>query len=106
MENIINTFSQKFDLWNLTQKTGIECLQNYIKNDTDNFVKANNIVLEDFSFSRKEQYFIDYNPKNKSFIIRTTYNLTLQTDTLSRKGFYSLDIDNKQNIVDDWLTLE
>jgi hypothetical protein len=106
MKNIINSFSEKIDLWNLTKNYGIKCIQSYIEKDSDNFTKKYNIKTEHFLFSKKNQSLICFNSENNSFIIRTTYNLTLQTPTFSTTGFYSLDIDNEENIVDDCFFIE
>ncbi|ABQ05621.1 hypothetical protein [Flavobacterium johnsoniae] len=105
IKEILKKFSEKNDLWNLTKIHGIECIQNYLKDN--NNTESSNLKLDDFVFYKKNQSIIISPDSNNDdhFIIKTTYDLSLEIKTF-RSGYYSLDVDQKGNIIDDWLYLD
>lgn len=104
--DILISFSEKHDLWNLTKKSALECIVNYLEEEKKNKTnELNDLTSKNFILEKKKQELIFWIGERKTFILRTTY--TLYTDEQENQNFpfgeYSLDTDKKGEIADDWL---
>jgi hypothetical protein len=109
MENITDlliSFSNKYDLLNLTKKCALKSIDNCLCEDRE--LKHDpfpGLTSENFIFEIKKQELIFLQFGNPVFILRTTFLLYTdkQTDKSIPVGEYSLDIDMKGEITDDSL---
>ncbi len=106
MENITKgllSFSQQYDLWNLTNKSALECIENYIAEKID----GNELIFEEIILKPKKQELVFWYYENETFIIRTTYSLHNHEDRIGiQLGNYSLDVNADGEIIDDWLLID
>ncbi|MCF6129060.1 hypothetical protein L1S35_05195 [Flavobacterium sp. AS60] len=103
MENIteiLNSFSEEHDLWNLTKKSALECIKNYAEEEDNN-----EIVFEEISLKSQKQELVFWEYGNKTFILRTTYSLHKNNDFTIPIGDYAMDVDSRGEIIDDWLVI-
>jgi hypothetical protein len=106
ISDILASFSEKHDLWNLTKSSALGCIDNYVEEDKINKTKElNGLTSINFILVKKNQELIFWAYEHKTFILRTTY--ILYTDKQENKSFpfgdYSLDVDNEGKPIDDWL---
>lgn len=106
ISDILISFSDKHDLWALTKKSALECIDNYVHEERQNKTdELGGLTADNFVLERKKQELVFWFYGNKTFILRTTY--TLFTDKQENQNFpfgeYSLDIDSEGKPVDDWL---
>jgi hypothetical protein len=109
ISDILISFSDKHDLWNLTEKSALECINNYVQEEKiNNTNELDGLTVDNFVLKKKKQELVFWFYENKTFILRTTY--TLYTDKQENQilpyGEYSLDIDSEGKPVDDWLIFD
>ncbi len=107
-DNKIKSFTEKNDLWERTKSSGLSCLKNYIDEGTAKELgDTTGLTADKFIFIKKGQQLISFNQTDQSFILRTTFALeTSLADNKKILGYYSLDVDNNSDIIDDWLILK
>ena len=99
-------FSIAHDLWQTTINYGITCLENWIKQNSD---EHNQLFpqskADSFLFDKVNQQLIFFQHDKMTFIIRTKYSLFTdkQKDKDVPVGWYALDVDQDGEFVDDWL---
>lgn len=106
MENItkaLSSFSIQHNLWNLTKKSALQSINNYIEEVIDN----NKLKFEEITLKPQKQELVFWYYENETFIIRNTYTLHNNEDQVSiQLGNYSLDVNAEGKIVDDWLIID
>jgi hypothetical protein len=107
-EDKIKSFSDKNKLWTRTKTSGLYCLKNYLADGTAKELgDVTALTAGKFIFVKKDQVLISFNKTDQSFIVRTTF--ILETKLMDGKkicGYYSLDIDNNSNAIDDRLVFK
>lgn len=98
---ILNSFCEKQDLWNLTKKSALECIKNYIEEEID----GNELVIEEISLRPEKQELVFWYYGNETFIVRTTYSLHKNNDFSIPIGDYATDVNIEGEIIDDWLVI-
>jgi len=102
----INEIAEKMNLWQETKKSALKAIEIYIAETlVMDFPNLNKLSKDDFEFTEKIQSLIFWKNGNEVFVLRTTYDLKLQKQGYSLSGYYSLDVNEKGEFVDDWLVL-
>jgi hypothetical protein len=96
------------EMWIRTKISALECLDIFLKENDDIHEEdfPPNLILEDFNLTKDKQSLIFCSGENKAHILRTTYFVKASKENKNLEGFYSLDIDKNNNVIDDWLVLK
>ena len=108
ISDILISFSENHKLWNLTEKSALETINNYVKEGKlNNTTELRGLSANNFVLKKKKQELIFWFYENKTFVLRTTYTLYIdnQQNQSLPFGEYSLDIDSDGKPVDDWLVI-
>lgn len=87
------------ELWNKSKKYALKCLENYLQE----VYAGVDLQIGDFNFVKNKQSLIFWSDGYKTYLIRTTYNLSVKKENNILAGYYSLDVDENYEIIDDWL---
>ena len=95
-------------LWIRTKVKALICIENYLKETDDIHLEdfPPNLSLEDFDFEKDKQSLIFCSGEYKTNIIRTTYFVKATQENKSLEGFYSLDFDENNEMIDEWLSFK
>lgn len=97
---ILLSFCEKHDLWNLTMESALECIKNYLEEENDD-----ELLLKEISLRPKKQELVFWHYGNETFIVRTTYSLHKNNDFSIPIGDYAMDVNIEGEIIDDWLAI-
>jgi hypothetical protein len=100
MIEILHNLSDEF--WDKAKISALGCLENYINENSNHDLLLENTTITDFVFEKERQSLIFWDSGNKTFILRTTYNIMFIQER-KKIGYYSLDMNDKNEVVDDWL---
>jgi hypothetical protein len=103
---LLKEFSKTHDLWQITTKHGIVCLENWMQeNPGEHNQLFPELTAANFIFDSVSQQLIFLQNDKETFILRTKYSLF--TDRPSDRnipiGWYALDVNRDGEVADDWL---
>jgi hypothetical protein len=96
------------EMWIKTKISALECLEIYLKENDDIHEEdfPPNLSVEDFNLTKDKQSLIFCSGENKTYILRTTYFVKALKENKNLDGFYSLDVDENYDVLDDWLVFK
>ena len=110
MEKVVRSlidFSITHNLWQTTIKYGIYCLENWIRENRDEFNQLfPELVSSNFRFEEGSQHLIFSEKGSEVFVLRTKYLLFTDCQNDVPVGWFALDVDINGEVIDDWLFFE
>jgi hypothetical protein len=103
----LNTISTDLNLWEKTKNHAVKCIETYIVESFSlDYPIHSKVTIDDFVLTKKNQSLIFWATGSKTYVLRTTYDITLQNKIGDINGYYSMDINENGDIIDDWLVLK
>lgn len=102
----LNTISENFQLWEKAKTHAMKCIENYITESiARDFPMLSKITITDFILTKNSQSLLFWNKGDKTYILRTVYNIDLQNEIKTINGYYYFDTNENGKFIDEWFVI-